>query len=80
MIKYILAASVITLAGCSKNLPVDASVFDAANTGCEAYGATLKSVSGKLWFPTFKQEVVMVCSKPDATEDLILSLSFKGKT
>ena len=79
MIKYILAASIITLSGCSKNLPVDASVFDAANTGCEAYGATLKSVSGKLWFPTFKQEVVMVCSKPDATKDLILSLSFKGK-
>lgn len=78
--KYILATSIIILTGCSKNMPVDASVFDAANTGCEAYGATFQSLSGKLWFPTFKEEVVVVCSKPNTTEDLILSLSFKGKT
>lgn len=80
MIKYLIILPLVALAGCSKSLPVDTSVFEAANVGCKAYNYKVKSVYGKLWFPTFKEEVVVVCSKPDKSQDLILSLSFKGKS
>lgn len=79
MIKYILTASLVALTGCSKNQSLEADVFKVAEVGCKAYNSKVKSVAGKLWFPTFKEELVVVCSKEGANEDLVLSLEFKAK-
>lgn len=68
------------VAGCSKNVTLPPEAFALGVKGCGAYSSEVVSVTGKLHFPSFKEELVFVCqSTADVKQELVLSLSFRSK-
>lgn len=75
MKRLVYMVGVVILAGCSRNVPVPAEVFDIAKKTCSVYNSTLESVTGEQWFPTFSSNMRIVCKREGLKDKFIITFS-----
>lgn len=70
MIKIGILFSVIALTACSKTVEAPIEMVGVAEKLCAVPNAKPEAMSGRIWFPTFTEEMYIRCSREDMDEKI----------
>ena len=77
MKSLIIVCSAVAIMGCSRNIPVPQEGFDIAKKTCATYNPVPESITGEYWFPTFSENIKIVCKREDLKEKFVVTLELK---
>lgn len=73
----IIIGSTVAMLGCVRNVPVPQEGFDIAKKTCATYNSVPESITGEYWFPTFSENIKIVCKREDPKEKFVVTLELK---
>lgn len=75
--RFLILSTVVFLTACSKQGPSDHVFVPISEDLCAVFNAKPTTMGTRLWFPTFKSEAYVVCTKEGKNGKVEITMEFK---